>query len=135
MRALAEIVNDDGEILAQVVYAIKNEMADHIERHSSSGEQALEHWAIPVKQFWRRSPISRQMSWAGALTGEKRNSLKLKKFLSFLIEEKKGDRFIFCRRSLDFCSQSKQKLIVETPIPKAQRGGKGKLNNPAKRRV
>jgi glycerol-3-phosphate dehydrogenase len=26
-KRLAEIVNDDGEILAQVVYAIKNEMA------------------------------------------------------------------------------------------------------------
>jgi hypothetical protein len=28
-----------------------------------------------------------------------------------------------------------QSFIVETPIPKAQRSGIGKLNNPAKRRV
>jgi hypothetical protein len=28
-----------------------------------------------------------------------------------------------------------RRVIVETPIPKAKRGGIGKLNNPAKRRV
>jgi hypothetical protein len=30
---------------------------------------------------------------------------------------------------------SKKGFIVETPIPKAERSGIGKLNNPAKRRV
>jgi len=87
-KRLAEILNDDGEILAQVVYAIKNEMAvtlkDILFRRTGIGTLGNPGKTVLEKVA---DIAANELGWSA--DRKKRKSLKLKRLLNFLIEDKR----------------------------------------------